>query len=215
MNLTRQALVGGYTSALPSNLLVVEILEDVPADPDVLKACRALKAGGCAIALDDIVTTAPPRGFLDLADIVKVDFARTTAFRRHQIARALRRPGTKILAEKVETPEDFNQALHSGYEYFQGYFFARPTIVAGRAIPASKLNILNLISEVHRPELDHAHDEHHQARGLAHLQAPDPSPHGGLGIPPTHRIGPARHSPSRGPGTEEVGLGGGDRRAGQ
>jgi len=61
--------VGGYASALPSNLLVVEILEDVPADPDVLKACRALKAGGCAIALDDIVTTAPPRGFLDLAEL--------------------------------------------------------------------------------------------------------------------------------------------------
>jgi hypothetical protein len=97
---------------------VVKILEDVPADPDVLKACRAPKAGGCAIAVDDIVTTAPPSGFLDLADIVKVDFAKTTAFRRHQIARALRRPGTKILAEKVETPEDFNQALHSGYEYF-------------------------------------------------------------------------------------------------
>jgi c-di-GMP-related signal transduction protein len=55
--------VGGYASALPSNLLVVEIREDVPADPDVLKACRALKAGGCAIALDDIVTTAPPRAF--------------------------------------------------------------------------------------------------------------------------------------------------------
>jgi EAL and modified HD-GYP domain-containing signal transduction protein len=159
VNFTRQALVGGYASALPSNLLVVEILEDVPADPDVLTACRALKAGGCAIALDDIVTTAPPRGFLDLADIVKVDFAKTSAFRRHQIARALRRPGTKMLAEKVETQEDFNQALHSGYEYFQGYFFARPSIVAGRAIPASKLNILNLISEVHRPELVHAHVE--------------------------------------------------------
>jgi c-di-GMP-related signal transduction protein len=159
VNFTRQALLGGYASALPSNLLVVEILEDVPADPDVLKACRALKAGGCAIALDDIVTTAPPRGFLGLADIVKVDFAKTSAFRRHQIARALRRPGTKMLAEKVETQEDFNQALHSGYEYFQGYFFARPSIVAGRAIPASKLNILNLISEVHRPDLVHAHVE--------------------------------------------------------
>jgi EAL and modified HD-GYP domain-containing signal transduction protein len=65
VNFTWQALVGGYASALPSNLLVVEILEDVPADPDVLKACRALKAGGCAIALDDIVitstTSSPPR----------------------------------------------------------------------------------------------------------------------------------------------------------
>lgn len=159
VNFTREALVGGYASALPSNLLVVEILEDVPADADVLQACRTLKGGGCAIALDDIVTSAPPRGLLDLADIVKVDFAKTSAVRRHQIARALRRPGIKLLAEKVETHEDFTQALHSGYEYFQGYFFARPSIVVGRAIPASKLNLLNLITEVHRPDLVHARVE--------------------------------------------------------
>jgi EAL and modified HD-GYP domain-containing signal transduction protein len=159
VNFTRQALVGGYASGLPSNLLVVEILEDVPAAADVVTACRALKARGCAIALDDIVSTAPPQGFLDLADIVKVDFAKTSPVRRHQIARALRRPGIRLLAEKVETQEDFTQALRSGYEYFQGYFFARPSIVAGRAIPASKLNILNLISEVHRPNLVHAHVE--------------------------------------------------------
>jgi c-di-GMP phosphodiesterase len=185
-----------------------------PPTPDVLEACRALKAGGCAIALDDIVTTAPPRGFLDLADIVKVDFAKTSAFRRHQIARALRRPGTKMLAEKVETQEDFNQALHGGYEYFQGCFFARPSIVVGWAIPASKLNILNLISEVHRPDLVHAHVENiikHEVsltlKLLTHLRT-------AAGIPPSHRIDPARHSPLRGPGLEEVGLSGGDGRAG-
>ena len=159
VNFTREALVAGYAGAVPGNLLVVEILEDVPADPDVLRACRALKAAGCTIALDDVVSATLPAELLALADIVKVDFTKTSAFTRHHIARTLRRPGMKMLAEKVETEKEFRQALDSGYDYFQGYFFARPSLVTGRAIPASKLNILNLIREVHRPDVVHARVE--------------------------------------------------------
>jgi len=55
-----------------------------------------------------------------LADIVKVDFSKTSACTRHHIARTLRRPSMKMLAEKVETEKEFRQALDSGYEYFQG-----------------------------------------------------------------------------------------------
>ena len=159
VNFTREALVGGYAGTVPGNLLVVEIFEDVPADPDVIRACRALKAAGCTIALDDVVSATLPAELVAVADIVKVDFSKTSAFTRHHIARTLRRPGMKMLAEKVETEKEFRQALDSGYDYFQGYFFARPSLVTGRAIAAFKLNILNLIREVHRPDVIHARVE--------------------------------------------------------
>jgi EAL and modified HD-GYP domain-containing signal transduction protein len=151
VNFTREALIGRLGGTDPGNLLVAEILEHVP-DPEVLRGCHALKAAGCTIALDDVVTATLPAELVALADIVKVDFSKTSAFTRHHIARTLRRPGLKMLAEKVETEKEFRQALDSGYEYFQGYFFTRPGIVAGRAIPASKLSILNLIREAHRPD---------------------------------------------------------------
>lgn len=159
VNFTRDTLVGGCASALPCNLLVVEILEDVPADAEVLQTCRALKEAGYAIALDDIVTSTPPQALLALADIVKVDFRQTTAETRRHIAQEIGRRGIKMLAEKVETEEEFAQAVADGYDYFQGYFFARPTVVAGREIPASKLNILRLLKEVHRPDPNHARVE--------------------------------------------------------
>jgi len=159
VNFTRDTLVDGYASALPKSLLVVEILEDVPADAEVLQACRALKGAGYTIALDDIVTSTPPPALLALADIVKVDFRQTTADARRRIAHELCRCGIKMLAEKVETEEEFAHAVADGYDYFQGYFFARPTIVAGREIPASKLNILRLLREVHRPDPNHARVE--------------------------------------------------------
>ncbi|HTY79045.1 MAG TPA: EAL domain-containing protein [Candidatus Bathyarchaeia archaeon] len=159
VNFTRESLVGGHAGALPGRLLVVEILEDVPVDAEVLRACRALKLEGCGIALDDVVTTALPPELVDLADIVKVDFSKTTPVERRDMVATLRGPRIRMLAEKVETDEEFQLALDSGYDYFQGYFFARPSIVAGRAIAPSKLNILNLVREVHRPDLVHARVE--------------------------------------------------------
>ena len=158
VNFTREALIGRHEGADPGNLFVIEIREHAP-DSEVLRGCRALKAAGSAIALDDVVTATLPPELVALADIAKVDFSKTSAFTRHHIARTLRRPRMKMLAEKVETEKEFRQALDSGYEYFQGYFFARPGIVAGRAIPASKLNILNLIREAHCPDALHARVE--------------------------------------------------------
>ncbi len=157
VNFARDAIVHGYASALPTTHLVVEILESVPADADVLKACRALKGAGYAIALDDVATSAPPEALLALADIVKVDFGQVAPAERSWIARELKRHrGVKLLAEKVETEVDFAEAHAAGFEYFQGYFFARPTLVSGRDIPASKVNVLQLLREVHRPDPDHA-----------------------------------------------------------
>ena len=60
----------------------------------------------------------------------------------------------QTLAEKVETHEEFEWARQSGYDYFQGYFFARPVMVRGRQIPAAKLHCLRLLQEAQRPELD-------------------------------------------------------------
>jgi EAL and modified HD-GYP domain-containing signal transduction protein len=62
--------------------------------------------------------------------------------------------GIRMLSEKVETDADFRWALRAGYDYFQGYFFARPVVMQGTQIPAVKIHCLRLIQEAHRPELD-------------------------------------------------------------
>ena len=160
VNFTRDALIGGYARALPSQRLVIEILEDVPADAEVVESCRRLKAAGYTLALDDVATCSPPAALLALADIVKVDFGRVDATERSLIAKTLRRSSAKrLLAEKVETEEDFTRAVADGYQYFQGYFFARPTVISGREVPASMLGILGLLREVYRPDPSHAQIE--------------------------------------------------------
>ncbi len=156
INFTRHTLLSGYATALPRDRLVIEIVEDVPSDPEVVDVCRSLKKAGYTLALDDIRLGTLDTPFLPLADIVKVDFAQSTPGERVEVARRCRRRPLRLLAEKVETVADFEQGMQAGYDYFQGYFFSRPVVVATRDIPASKLAMLQLVQEIHRPNPDFA-----------------------------------------------------------
>ena len=152
VNFTRDTLVKGYATLIPAESVVVQVLEDVPPDVEVLDACRSLRKAGHQIALDDVVLGSWIGELVEVADIITVDFSQRTAKERKQIVRDLRPLGLKTLADRVETPEDSAQAFEAGYDYFQGYFFSKPTVIAGKQVPVSKLNILQLLREIHRPE---------------------------------------------------------------
>jgi EAL and modified HD-GYP domain-containing signal transduction protein len=154
INFGRQLLLDGYAEMLPKDSVVVEILEDIEPDTAVVDACKALKRRGFVLALDDFVTADGYDELLGLADIVKVDFHLTDASVRDQLAEQLRPRGLRLLAEKVETHEEFEEAVGMGYTLFQGYFFSRPKIVAGKQIPGFKLNYARVLKEVGNPELD-------------------------------------------------------------
>jgi c-di-GMP-related signal transduction protein len=154
VNFTRDTLMRGYATILPRRQVVVEILETVEPDDDVIQACRVLKQAGHTIALDDFVPGGPGERLVPFADIVKVDFERSGPAERAQLAERLRPRGVALLAEKVETEDDFAQGVAAGYAYFQGYFLSRPLIVSGPSVPAAKLSLLKLLHEIHGPGAD-------------------------------------------------------------
>jgi c-di-GMP-related signal transduction protein len=154
VNFTRNALLDGYATVLPTKLLVVEVLEDITPDKEVIEACRAIRKAGNLIALDDVVYGKVPMELLPLAHIVKVDFALNSPQEKLKIVELCRPYGVRLLAEKVETQEDFNGALHAGYHLFQGFFFSKPIMVSGRSIPSSKLSQLQLLQQINRPDTD-------------------------------------------------------------
>jgi len=153
INCTRDLLLKDYLTLLPPNRVVAEVLESVPADDAVIGACRRLKRAGYMIALDDFVPGDPREPLTRLADLIKVDVKRNSAV---ESAAIFRQSGERcqLLAEKVETREEFQAARQAGFTYFQGYFFRRPELVRARDIPASRLNYLRLLEVVSRPELD-------------------------------------------------------------
>jgi c-di-GMP-related signal transduction protein len=159
INFDRSLLLGGLHSVLPPEILVIEVLETVEPDSEVLAACQKLCAQGYALAMDDFVPDDRFEPLARLARLIKVDLLATTRPDQVRILRKYRPLGIELLAEKVETQEEFQWALGAGYDYFQGYFFARPEIVRGRRIPASKLTCLRLLAEAQQADPDFARFE--------------------------------------------------------
>jgi len=155
INFPRQMILDDVAEALPHDRVAIEILEDVKPDPELIAAVKRLKHNGYTVALDDFVLLAPEyEPLLELADVVKVDWRASDAKSREAIARRFAKQGPQLLAEKVETEEEFKRAVELGYRYFQGFFFARPQMVGAREVPAFKLNYLRLLKEIQAPRLD-------------------------------------------------------------
>jgi EAL and modified HD-GYP domain-containing signal transduction protein len=154
VNCTRDILLKDYITLLPSEKAVAEILETVPADDLVVAACRRLKEAGYTIALDDFAVNDPREALTEIADIIKVDIRETSAA---DAAAMVKRYGPwrcRMLAEKVETREEFLATKKAGFLYFQGYFFRRPEILTAQEIPANRLNYLRMLKAVSQRELD-------------------------------------------------------------
>jgi len=146
-------LVAGVPLLVSPELIVVEITETIQVDADLLAVCRSLKEKGYLLALDDYNGQPHLDPLLDFADIVKVDFGGLSGADRRRIAGEHRARKSKMLAEKVETQEEFDSARDAGYTYFQGLFFARPKLVRGPEVAGFKLN-LRILAEAHRPDID-------------------------------------------------------------
>ena len=158
INATRRLLLEGLLGLeeiLPPDRVVIEILEDVEADAEVLDACQALKRAGYALALDDFVLTDRTAGLVPLADYVKIDsLAHEEGDVKSALASLCRGRTPALVAEKVETPEQYEQALALGFDYFQGYFFGRPSTQSTRRLPGQRIGQLHLLRMLQDPDLD-------------------------------------------------------------
>ena len=154
INFTRNDLVRGLPTLFPRDRIVVEILESTLADAEAISACRRLKQAGYLIALDDFVLSPRSEPFLPFADVIKVDFRTTREHERERLVRHLAPRGIKLLAEKVETPEDILAAREIGYTYFQGYFYCKPQIVSTSGLSGFKPNYLRILQAVNQTEMN-------------------------------------------------------------
>ncbi|MCD8500640.1 MAG: HDOD domain-containing protein [Bacillaceae bacterium] len=139
---------------LNKDKVVVEILEDIDADDDVIIAIKELKEAGYTIALDDFVLTDNTRELISHADIIKVDFMQSRLEERNEIVRTAKKYNCKLLAEKVETRNDFRTAVDEGFDYFQGYFFSKPVILKTHDVPSYQAHYFTLLAELNKAEPD-------------------------------------------------------------
>jgi EAL and modified HD-GYP domain-containing signal transduction protein len=154
INFTANSLKSEVSVMLPKELVAIEILESVIPDEEIIRTCKILKNEGYLLVLDDFVFSLGYIPLVELADIVKVDFKVTPREERWRIKQSLQDYPVKLLAEKVENQEEFQEALQMGYSYFQGYFFCKPVMVSRRNLPVYCGNLFRLFRESAQREVD-------------------------------------------------------------
>ena len=149
INVDRDILFSDLIEALPQQLVALEILESVKPTPEVLARCQQLHDLGFMLAADDVIEVNElSRPLLALADIIKVDIQNMEAGRLRAVVEQLKPFGKKLLAEKVETAEQLSLCQSLGFDLFQGYFFAKPTLIVGKKLNPSQLVLIRLLGLV-------------------------------------------------------------------
>ncbi len=154
INISCDFLRKGVVQLLPPAPLVLEILEDQAIDAEIVAMVAELKLRGHRFALDDFLYTPDTERLLGLADFVKLDLI---ALGRDGLASMITRLAphrVTLLAEKLETQEDYAFCAHAGCELFQGYFFCRPELIRGKRINTNRAAVLDLLAALHDPEIE-------------------------------------------------------------
>ncbi len=160
INCDEAMLLSDLLEALPPDKIVIEILETVEATPAILERCSELKARGFSFALDDFGKGEAQynKQLLDLVEIVKVDVLAVAEADLYEVTRSLQKWPLRLLAEKVDSRKQASICHDLDYELFQGYYFGKPMIVAGKKLGRSQLALIRLLGlvleDAQTPELE-------------------------------------------------------------
>ncbi|MCE1171910.1 MAG: EAL domain-containing protein, partial [Azovibrio sp.] len=149
INVGEELLFSEAVEFLPTAQVVLEILETIEVTPAVVERCKALKARGFALALDDLLEITPAnQPLLSLADIIKVPLLHDWENQAALLAHQLQAYPVQLLAERVETLDQYRKCAALGYQLFQGYFFARPALLQGRKLNQDRLTLVILLNQI-------------------------------------------------------------------
>jgi EAL and modified HD-GYP domain-containing signal transduction protein len=132
--------------------LVLQLMPDAAFDDNLLESVSRLRANGYGISVDDLLVHEGTLPLLELAHFVKVDLQAVPEAEMAEHVATLRQFPVSLIAEKVETHEQFAQCQALGFNFFQGYFFARPKLVASRTLSEDRLSVMQLLAVLHSPK---------------------------------------------------------------
>ena len=156
INFNQELLESELPGILPKDKVVIEILENVEANEAVIAACGKLKKDGFKLALDDFIferTDLDYTPLIELADIIKIEFSSTDKKEQRKLISKYKKR-IMFLAEKVETREEYKEAVDMGYELFQGYFFSKPIMIKTKEIGTLNVHLVRILEELQKKEPD-------------------------------------------------------------
>lgn len=161
INVDAEVLMSDIFVFLPRDKVVLEIVETIHVTPAILARIGELAGHGFRFALDDVVRLSNEVGqLLPLIHFVKLDLRHMPRPQLVALAEAFKKAGKQLIAEKVETREDHDACMALGFDYFQGFYFARPAVIAGRKVSPSQLAVIDMMrlitSDADNPAIERA-----------------------------------------------------------
>ncbi|QPK65081.1 HDOD domain-containing protein [Methylomonas sp. LL1] len=152
INFTTQNLLEKTPLHLPKDRIVIEVLENVEVDTLIINNLRELSDQGYTIALDDFVLSPNWVPLLEFVDIIKLDILANSLEQTRQLIEKLKPYKLKLLAEKVETHQEFELLREWGCELFQGFFFSKPNIVEGKRLDVHQTAAIQLLAAINQED---------------------------------------------------------------
>lgn len=153
INFSDDMLIDEIPRLLPSETVFVEILETVEVTAELLEAIKRLRKSGYTIVLDDFVFSQRHLPLVHVADMIKIEFNNMNRAVQKMVIDKYRHK-IKFIAEKVETREEFQDAMDMGYDYFQGYFFSKPMMIKSKEVSYLNINLIRILELLHHTEPD-------------------------------------------------------------
>lgn len=149
INVDASVLMSDFVLFLPREKVILEILETVDVTDSIVARVGELVQAGYRFALDDVIAESDGmQRLLPLVDVVKVEINDMAFDKLSRLSGRIKTAQKKLLAEKVESVEQFQQCLALGFDYFQGYYFARPVVLSGKKLSPSQVTIVQLMSQI-------------------------------------------------------------------
>jgi EAL and modified HD-GYP domain-containing signal transduction protein len=145
INVELELLMSDSIDLLPRERIVLELLETLEVTPDLVRRCTELKEMGFTLAIDDHKFDTSFAELYNIAEIVKIDLIQTPLKDLPEMVEKFRPYPVRLLAEKVESRYEFLQCLDLGFELFQGYYFAKPSVIEKKRTDESFSTLLKLM----------------------------------------------------------------------
>ncbi len=154
LNLTKKFLLEPDLLEIPSEGVVLEVLEDIETDDDIIAGVKTLSDRGFTMALDDYIFDESFDSLIPYTKVIKVDIQDCDKEKLPEMCISLKNDKQLLLAEKVETVEEFEWLKTLNFDLYQGYFFAKPKTIEGKRIPPNRMTVIQLLAKIHSPDTE-------------------------------------------------------------
>ncbi len=148
INFNEYFIQNDIINILPKDRVVLEVLEDVTVDENLFTQLKSLVQAGFTLAIDDFIDNESTQKLFELVKIMKIDISDYSREQLLEYAKLGQQHKLTLLAERVETKEEFLMCKEMGFELYQGYFFAKPEYIEQQAIPSNKIAIINILNDI-------------------------------------------------------------------